>query len=86
MTSECSSRLISLTLLYIVHSVLRQQLWVLHTSQVLQLDIGTVKEDVIANWAIDRVFDPQMDDDNRQKLLKGWKKAVKCSYGWAKED
>ena len=44
------------------------------------------KEDVIANWAIDRVFDPQMDDDNRQKLLKGWKKAVKCSYGWAKED
>ena len=45
-----------------------------------------VKEDVIANWAIDKVFDPQMDDDNRQKLLKGWKKAVKCSYGWAKED
>ena len=44
------------------------------------------KEDVIANWAIDKVFDPQMDDDNRQKLLKGWKKAVKCSYGWAKED
>ena len=44
------------------------------------------KEDVIANWAIDKVFDPQMDDDKRQKLLKGWKKAVKCSYGWAKED
>lgn len=44
------------------------------------------KEDVIANWAIDKVFDPQMDDDNRKKLLKGWKKAVKCSYGWAKED
>ena len=44
------------------------------------------KEDVIANWAIDKVFDPAMDDDNRKKLLKGWKKAVKCSYGWAKED
>ena len=44
------------------------------------------KEDVIANWAIDKVFDPEMDDDNRKKLLKGWKKAVKCSYGWAKED
>ena len=37
-------------------------------------------------WAIDKVFDPEMDDDNRKKLLKGWKKAVKCSYGWAKED
>ena len=44
------------------------------------------KEDVIANWAIDKVFDPEMDDDNRKKLLKGWKKAVKWSYGWAKED
>ena len=44
------------------------------------------KEDVIANWAIDKVFEPQMDADTREKLLKGWKKAVKCSYGWAKED
>ena len=25
------------------------------------------KEDVIANWAIDKVFDPEMDDDNRKK-------------------
>ena len=44
------------------------------------------KQDVIANWAIDKKFDPQMDADTRDKLLKGWKKAVKCSYGWAKED
>jgi glycerol kinase len=44
------------------------------------------KQDVIANWAIDKKFDPQMDAATRDKLLKGWKKAVKCSYGWAKED
>ena len=44
------------------------------------------KQDVIANWAIDKKFDPQMDAAEREKLLKGWKKAVKCSYGWAKED
>ena len=42
------------------------------------------KEDVIANWAIDKVFEPQMDDDTRKELLAGWKKAVQCSYGWAK--
>ncbi len=44
------------------------------------------KEDVIANWAIDKEFTPAMDADKRAALLKGWKKAVKLSYGWAKED
>ncbi len=43
------------------------------------------KEDVIANWAIDRVFEPQMTADKRAELIKGWKKAVKLSYGWAKD-
>lgn len=42
------------------------------------------KEDVIANWAIDKVFEPNMDDEKRQELLAGWDKAVKCSLGWAK--
>jgi len=43
------------------------------------------KEDVIANWAIDKKFEPAMDDAKREELLKGWKKAVKLSYGWAKD-
>ncbi len=43
------------------------------------------KEDVIANWAIDKKFEPTMDADTREALLKGWKKAVKLSYGWAKD-
>ena len=44
------------------------------------------KEDVIKNWAIDRTFDPAIGEDERVKMCKGWNKAVKCSYGWAKED
>lgn len=44
------------------------------------------KEEVIKNWAIDRVFKPEIDDEKREKMLKGWNKAVKCAYGWAKED
>ena len=44
------------------------------------------KDDVIANWAIDKEFKPEMDADTRAKLLKGWKKAVKLSYGWAKDE
>ena len=43
------------------------------------------KDDVIANWAIDKKFEPAMDADTRAALLKGWKKAVKLSYGWAKD-
>ena len=44
------------------------------------------KEDVIKNWAIDRTFEPAISEDERAKMCKGWSKAVKCSYGWAKED
>ena len=44
------------------------------------------KEDVIKNWAIDRVFAPEIEPEERDKKVKGWNKAVKCSFGWAKED
>ena len=44
------------------------------------------KDDVINNWEIDRVFDPAISAEERESRVKGWNKAVKCSYGWAKED
>ena len=44
------------------------------------------KEDVIKNWAIDRTFEPAIEEADRAERCKGWNKAVKCSYGWAKED
>ena len=44
------------------------------------------KEDVIKNWAIDREFTPEMDEAQRAAELKGWKKAVQTTFGWAKED
>ena len=43
------------------------------------------KEDVIKNWAIDRTFEPSLDEEERIKRCKGWDRAVKCAYGWAKE-
>ncbi len=36
------------------------------------------------NRKVDRVFAPQMDIDKRNSYYEGWKKAVKCSMGWAK--
>ena len=43
-------------------------------------------EDVLQNWSVDREFMPGIPDDERTRRLKGWNKAVRCSYGWAKED
>ena len=44
------------------------------------------KEDVIKNWAIDQTFKPQISEEERNEKVAGWNKAVKYSYGWAKED
>ena len=44
------------------------------------------KDDVVKNWAIDRTFEPAMSAEKREEALNGWHKAVKCSFGWAKEN
>ncbi|KAE9630221.1 glycerol kinase GlpK [Defluviitalea raffinosedens] len=41
------------------------------------------KEDIKKNWAISRSFMPNMDENRRKELLKGWREAVKRSLGWA---
>ncbi len=43
------------------------------------------KEDVIKNWAIDRVFQPSISDKERKEKIDGWNKAVKYAFGWAKD-
>ena len=44
------------------------------------------KEDVIKNQQLDRVFTPTMDSEARETKRKGWNKAVKYAYGWAKDE
>ncbi len=44
------------------------------------------KEDVIKNWAVDGIFKPEIEAEERDAMVKGWNKAVKYAYGWAKED
>ena len=44
------------------------------------------KEEVQKNWAVDQVFYPEITEEERQQRLKGWNKAVKYAYGWAKEE
>ena len=42
------------------------------------------KEDIKNNVQVDQTFSPQMSDSVREKLIAGWKEAVKRSFGWAK--
>lgn len=44
------------------------------------------KEDVVKNVQLDRVFISNMEDKERETKRKGWNKAVRYSFGWAKEE
>ncbi len=42
--------------------------------------------DVLVNkWAIDRVFEPAISDEQRQEIVAGWRKAIKHAGDWAEE-
>ena len=43
-------------------------------------------DDVRNNWAVDRIFTPELDEEKRRKLLHGWHKAVKCALLWGEEE
>ena len=43
-------------------------------------------DEVIRNWAVDRTFAPQITEQERTKRIKGWNKAVRCSYHWAEDE
>ena len=51
----------------------------------LAVGYWTSLDDVKNNWAINKVFAPQMSEDRRTELLKGWHKAVRCAQVWAEE-
>ena len=46
----------------------------------------TNKEDVINNWKSNQTFQPSIVEADREQRIKGWNKAVKYAYGWAKEE
>jgi glycerol kinase len=44
------------------------------------------KEQLEQNGSIDRVFTPSIPVEQQEKMVRGWNRAVKCSYGWARDD
>ena len=52
----------------------------------LAVKYWTSKEEVLQNWAIDKTFIPEITDEARSKRIRGWEKAVKYAYGWARDE
>ncbi|WP_312721616.1 glycerol kinase GlpK [Mobilicoccus sp.] len=44
------------------------------------------EQDVIDNWAEDKRWEPHMEDAERGRLLRQWKKAVTKTFEWVDED
>ncbi|CAH0344318.1 glycerol kinase GlpK [Bacillus sp. CECT 9360] len=40
------------------------------------------KEEIAEQWAIDKTFEPSMEDNEREDLYEGWKKAVKAAMAF----
>jgi glycerol kinase len=40
------------------------------------------KGEVIQNWSMNKMFKPAINDDERNKLYRGWKKAVERAKSW----
>ena len=43
------------------------------------------KEEIRANWQLGKRFDVSMDNETRETLVKGWKRAVRCALAWAED-
>ncbi|MDO5628088.1 MAG: glycerol kinase GlpK [Mobilicoccus sp.] len=44
------------------------------------------EQDVADNWAEDRRWEPAMDEEERERLLRNWKKAVTKTLDWVDDD
>ncbi|HJE50974.1 MAG TPA: glycerol kinase, partial [Tessaracoccus flavescens] len=44
------------------------------------------EQDVIDNWAEDKRWSPSMDEGERDRLYRNWKKAVERTFDWVDDD
>ena len=48
----------------------------------LAVGVWNDKADLVKNWQLNKRFAPAMEDGKREKLYKGWQKAVKRALDW----
>jgi glycerol kinase len=44
------------------------------------------QDEISQKWALDRAFEPQMDQSKRDELYRNWKRAVERAKGWAEPE
>lgn len=52
----------------------------------LAVEFWPNKETITEKWSINREFKPAMDEEKKELLYKGWKKAVERSLKWEEEE
>ena len=45
----------------------------------------TTMAEIRQNWTVNRSFEPQISREDRERRIRGWKKAVRCTMDWAKD-
>lgn len=43
-------------------------------------------EDLEKHWKLEKRYEPSMESKKREELYNGWKRAVKRSFDWARQD
>lgn len=51
----------------------------------LAVGVWETKEEIAENWKIEKEFQAEMETEKREKLYRGWEKAVGRSKNWAEE-
>lgn len=51
----------------------------------LAVGFWTSKEELASRWLLDRRFEPEMEEEKRAKLYRGWLKAVERSKDWEED-
>jgi glycerol kinase len=52
----------------------------------LAVGVWQSREELAGRWRQEAAFQPRMDEQRRESLYRGWRRAVERSLGWAKED
>jgi glycerol kinase len=50
----------------------------------LAVDYWEDIDEIAKLWKAERIFEPKMNEETRERLYNGWKEAVKRAMGWAK--
>ncbi|MDU6039207.1 MAG: glycerol kinase GlpK [Clostridium butyricum] len=51
----------------------------------LAVEFWKSKEEIAKKWAVSQEYSPNLDEDVKEKLYRGWKKAVDRAKGWEEE-